>query len=210
MAETHVTGVRQREAVEIGGRRYVLRPITYGEAAEIEAARAGAYQGGPALLNEAVRRALERRLGAEAAAPHIAAIDAHEEADTVAASILLTQPHPQEPPEAHERHRAELRAAQADVLRAARKRALAERLVADDPEVLAERASLMEADRRARMALLRASLEAWEGEGLPDWSRERDGPVGEAMLAALPLADVEALLARAEALRRPGPVEGKA
>ncbi|GGG51722.1 hypothetical protein GCM10010964_43620 [Caldovatus sediminis] len=209
MAETHVTGVRQREAVEIAGRRYVLRPITYGEAAEIEAERAGAFHGGPAMLNEAVRRALERRHGAEAAA-YIAAVDAHEEADTVAASVILTRPHPQEPPEEHARYRAELRAAQAEVLRTARRRALAEATVADDPEVVAERAALARADRRARMALLRASLAAWEGDGLPDWRRERDGPASEEMLAALPLADVEALLARAEALRRPGAVEGKA
>ncbi|WP_135469835.1 hypothetical protein [Crenalkalicoccus roseus] len=208
MEETHVTGIGQREVVEAGGRRYVLRPVSFGEAAEIERARAGAFQGGPALYNEQVREALRRRHG-EAAAALIEAVDAHEEADVATTAMLLTRPHPQEPAEEQARYRAELRAAQRDLLRAAQRRTLAEATVADDPALVAARAAMEEAAWRGRAALVRASLVAWEGEGLPDWSRERDGMVPEAALRALPMADMEALLARAEALRRPGVIEGK-
>ena len=42
--ERAVIGIGQRERVEMGGRAYVLRPISYGEAAGLAAEEAAAFQ----------------------------------------------------------------------------------------------------------------------------------------------------------------------
>jgi len=206
MSETHVTGIGQRETVEIGGRRYTLRPVTFGEAAALAEADAGALHGGPALFAETVRQALQRKLGSEAER-HIAAVDAHEEADAEMTAVAVTRPHPEEPPEAMATWRMEMRRAQTEVLRAHRRRLVAEAQVKDDPEVAKARAALERAAWERMARLVRICLTGWEGDGLPPWP---EGGVTEGMLRELPELDIRTLAERAEKLRRPGVVEGKA
>jgi len=206
MSETHVTGIGQRETVEIGGRRYTLRPITFGEAAAMAEAEACTLSGGPALFAETVREALRRKLG-DKAEPYIAAVDAHEEADTEATAIAVTRPHPEEPAEAKTAWSADMRRAHTEVLRAHRRRVVAEAKVADDPEVVKARFALERAAWERMVRLVRTCLTGWEGEGLPPWP---EGGVTEDMLRELPERDVRTLAEKAEKLRRPGVIEGKA
>jgi hypothetical protein len=206
MSEVHVTGIGARQTLEIGGRRYVLRPISYGEAVALEQQRAGIFQGGPAMLAEVVRQALA---DAGAAARHIEAVDAHEAADDAVTCLLINRPHQQEPAEAHAEWRERLRPAQVEALRANRRRTVAEAQVATAPAVVAARAELAMASLSYRMGMLRAALDAWSGEGLEPWSRAADGEPSAAVIETLPAAEVEQLFELAERMRRPGPIEGK-
>ncbi len=206
MPDTFVVSITQRETVKIGGREYTLRPISYGEDAELEMRRAGAFQGGAAMFFDILRQALRDKLK-DGAAASIAAVDEHEDADTDLSAILLTQPHAAEPAEAHAAYREEKRRAQVRLMKAARKRAAAEALVADVPEVLRAKSDITEAQRQQRVGRLRTCLVGWKGDGLPEFPA--DGRVPMAALNALPAADMEALVERAAAMRRPGVSEGK-
>lgn len=191
MEETHVTDAGHRVTVELDGRRYVLRPITYGEASRLAEQEAAVFNGGPAMLSEAVRRALEAK-GADAAL--IEAVNAHEDADLVLTAAAISRPHPQEPPEAHKEWRQRYEAAQLGLLRASVKRQVAEAAVADVPEVKDARAGLNAAERQRKVALLALALVEPEA----------------ADINALPAGHVETLYARAHAMTRPGVTEGKA
>jgi hypothetical protein len=209
-AETHVTHAGQREDVAWGDRCYVLRPITFGEAAEIAQRQAGQFLGGPALLAETIRRAIEARGGPDMQR-HLDALEAHEDADAQMVVLHATRPHPEEPPAAWVDHRRQLQAAQLAVLRAARARQVAERAVADDASVCAARAEQEAAQWGRVVDLVQACLvEIREGETIA-WARgPGDAPVFAAAINALPEALVKELANRADALRRPGVQAGKA
>jgi hypothetical protein len=202
MTETHVTGAGMRVPVDCDGRRYVLRPIAFGEAAGLAAAEAAIAPGGAAALAEAVRVALEAKGDA---AKHIEALDRHEAAEILHASVLLTRPHEQEPPDAWTAWRQELQRAQAEIMRADAGRRRAESEVADDPGVKAARAAQTQAVQARAVRLLQLALVGWPGR--PEGGTET---IPEAELLAMPEADIVALYSRAEALRRPGVTEGKA
>ena len=190
--ETHVTGADMRVTVTCGDRSYQLRPITFGEAAELAQAEAGHFQGGASWQLEVIREALRETLG-DAAQPHLDAIDAFEEADVQLGGVALGRPHPQEPAEAFAAWRADMQRVQTDMLRAASRRVRAEALVADHPKVAAVRQAAESALQARRLRLLCLSLGVTEAEA-----------------QALPAAHAEAILAQAEAMRRPGVTEGKA
>lgn len=203
MSETIVTGARMRVEVMCDDRRYVLRPITFGEAAELAAAEAAAFEGGPAMLAEVLRQAIERRGGPDAQR-HLDALAAHEEAEVEHAAALMARPHLQEPPEAWTAWREQLQRASAAVMRADLGRKRAEAAVAEDAEVRRARsASTAAAHARAAM-LLTLALVDWPGRA------EGETRIGREALDALPEADVVTLITRADALRRPGVTEGKA
>lgn len=188
-SETHVTGTQMRVTVDCAGRVYTLRPITFGEAADIAQAEAGETNVNETALNEVIRQAL-KKAGHTAAAE---AIDAHEDAQIAMYAMTAAEPHAQEPPEAFREWREERQRLHQTLLRALVAKDRAARLVADDPEVRATRSALERGAWQRRIALLTLSL---------DWTAEQ--------VAALPAGDAETLLAKAEAMRRPGSAEGKA
>lgn len=189
--ETHVTDAGYRVTVTLDGTDYVLRPITYGEASRLAQEEAAIFNGGPAMLSEAIRRALEAK-GNSAAL--IEAVDAHEDADLAMTAIAISRPHPQEPAEEHKEWRREWRTAQLALLKASARRQVAEAAVATVPEVAAARAALTAVDRQRKAALLAVALVQPQK---PD-------------IEALPASHVEALYMRAQAMARPGVTEGKA
>lgn len=196
--ETIVTGAQMRVAVTCGDRRYLLRPITFREAAEIATEAAGVFDGGAAMMTETVRRAVER-LDPARAPERIADLDAHEEAEMAHAAVAIARPHPQEPPEAWPAWRAEMRQANLELMRAALRRTKVEKLVADDPEVAKARGAMERAAWARRRKLLVLALLREDGTTYtPD------------EIDALPAADATDLFLRADAMARPGPTEGKA
>lgn len=200
MTDTIVTGTGMRVTVECDGRVYVLRPITFGEAAELAAAEAAVAPGGAAQITEALRQAIEARGGAEAAR-HLEVLDQHEAAEIEHAAVILTKPHEQEPPETWTAHRRETQVAHAALMRADAARRRVEALYADSEPLRRARAAATEAARLRATRLLQLALVEWPGGS---------GRISEAEVAALPEADVVTLFQRAEALRRPGVSEGKA
>jgi hypothetical protein len=191
-SETHVTGTGQRITVTCGDRTYQLRPITFGEAAELAQAEAGEMNANAAVLREAERAAL-RTLGGEDMQAHLDAMDAHEAAEIDLIAIRGAEPHPQEPPEALAAWRAERQRAHAELLRRAVAKSRVERLVAKDEKVRAIHAGLEAGAWQRRLTLLMVCLDKTEDE-----------------VRALPAGDAETLFQRADALRRPGVPEGKA
>lgn len=190
-SETHVTGTAMRVTVECEGATYTIRPITFGEAAALATAEAGDIGPNQAMLNDALREAL-RAMGPDAA-PHLDVIDQHEDAEIELHSINAAQPHPQEPATAFSEWREARRRQHAAVMRLLVRKAKAEALVAADPRVREIRAALENGawTRRTKLIELAADM-------TPD------------QVGALPAGHAEAIFLRADAMRRPGSVEGKA
>ena len=209
MTLTLVASATVRETVEIDGRRFTLRPMTFGEAGAIAQDQAMELAPSAAILAEAVREAL--RVHPELSEPdrerHIAAIFEHEEADEAVAVAHMARPMPQEPPEVFAAHRAEMTQANARVLAASRKRQVAEWLVRDAAALTALR-SLAESQHRDRgLQMLTHAIEGWTGEDLPEWPDDRVARL--AILPTLPAPWLNQLLSRAMALTNPGIAEAK-
>lgn len=197
-----VTSSAFRETVTHDGRRYLIRPPSFGEAGELAARVMGALRPGPALIAEAIRQALEETLG-EAAAPHVAAISAHEQADDHLQAVLISRPLGSEPPSVHAEWRGQLMDANKSLAGADRARQRAAARVAEHPEVLRANAGALEAQFADRLHTVHVCLCGWEGEGLPAWSPGDDGRIPLELLRTLPAGDMATLGERCAALTRP-------
>lgn len=199
-----ITSAAFRVVEELGGRKYTLRPPTFGEAGELAARMVGTIRPGPAMVAETIRQALEATLEDPAErAEAVAAISAHEEADDYVAAVLMTKPEETEPPSAKAEWRASLAEAQRRLFAAERRKARAEAAVADHPAVVRIRAAQLEASLAERLHTVRTCLAGWEGPGLPAWCPDAEGRIPLAVLETLPAAEIAALAERCGELTRP-------
>jgi len=200
--ERAVIGIGQRERVKMGGRAYVLRPISYGEAAGLAAEEAAEFQGGPAVLAEIVRDALRERFAEDPRlGDFLAAVEAHEDAAAAITALLILQSHPEETSEAKAVWQRSWAEAQLALQRAFRRWQGVEARVADMPAVRIARSAADRASWQRMRALVRLSLVEASGEGI--------APGTLPAVDDLPAAEVRALYEQANGLLRPGVVAGK-
>jgi hypothetical protein len=197
-----VTSVGQRELVEVNGRTYVLRPISYGEAAGLAADEAAEFQGGPAVLAEIVCDALRERFAEDPRlGDFVGAVEAHEDAAAAITALLIVQSHPEETSEAKAAWQRSWAEAQLVHQRAFRRWQGVEARVADMPAVRSARTAADRANWQRMRALVRLSLVEASGEGIAAGTLPA--------VDDLPAAEVRALYERANGLLRPGVLAGK-
>jgi hypothetical protein len=206
MTMTAVVSVGQRVTLTLDDRVYVLKPITFGQAAELAQREAETFTGGPAMFAELLREALRAEAGADADRL-IALVDDAEEAEQALVAVLTVRPDPEEPTEAHDAWRARLEPLQRANLDAARRRQIAEFRVRDNGDVRAARVALERANWQQSLDIVVACLEAASVPGLTEGDVPQ--PLTRDQVDALPVQDVQALARRAQELRRPGASVGK-
>jgi hypothetical protein len=191
MSSAVVTGAGFRIVKDLGGRKYTLAALSYGEAGRMSEASAVSMRPPQAVILEEVREALKRLDKADL----VQKVDAFEEAEVHFQATMLAHGG------SDKEGRAEIAEARERLLRAQIGYRSAEWLTREDPALKDLRSLDGRLGREEHVAMLVASLRGWEGEGLPAFPGDKLD--AEFITTHLPAGDVAALGIAALALMSP-------
>jgi hypothetical protein len=181
MTDAVVTGAGFRVVKNLGGRKYTVAALSYGEAGRMSEASAVRMRPPQAVILEEIRQALHRAGKSEMTA----LVDEFEAAEIhFQATVLAYGGSGQD-------GKAEVAEARERLLRAQVRQRTVEWLTRDDPELQQLRTLDNRLGREEHLAVLAASLRGWEGPEMPAFPG--DGLDADFINERLPAGDVAAL-----------------
>lgn len=175
-----VTSSCYRITKDLGGRKYTLRALTFGEWGALVDSAGPHLRPTPAVVMEETREAL-RRAGRE---DKVLAVDEFEAAEDSLRSLVMQSQGDETGGQQ------ELREARTRLAAARRALDRAEWLVREDAALADMRALARRMDRQEHLSMLQRALVSWEGEGLPTVPEQM---TAEFIDRELPSGDVSAL-----------------